>query len=137
MNYGATIQSLIVPNQAGQSVDVVLGYDTAAAYEAGDGHFGGYDHNYALSGGTAAKLFSTESGIELTIETDLPGMQLYTANSLTERAGKSGQAMLPHGAVCLETQLFPNAMNCWGFPSPVLHRGEHLHSETTFSFSVR
>lgn len=99
--------------------------------------FGGYDHNYVLSGKTAAKLFSAESGIELTVGTDLPGMQLYTANSLTERAGKAGRTMGPHGGVCLETQLFPNAMNCWGFPSPVLRKGEHLHSETTFSFSVR
>ena len=99
--------------------------------------FGGYDHNSVLSGQTAAKLFGPESGIELTVATDLPGMQLYTANSLTEHAGKGGQTMKPHGAVCLETQLFPNAMNCWGFPSPVLRKGEHLHSETRFSFAVR
>lgn len=99
--------------------------------------FGGYDHNYVLSGKTAAKLFSADSGIELTVETGLPGMQLYTANSLTEHMGKGGRTMAPHGAVCLETQLFPNAMNCWGFPSPVLRAGEHLHSETVFAFSAR
>lgn len=98
--------------------------------------FGGYDHNYVLSGQTAAKLYGPESGIALTVRTDLPGMQVYTANALTERAGKGGRTMTKHGAVCLETQLFPNAMSCWGFPSPVLHRGERLRSETTFSFSV-
>lgn len=98
--------------------------------------FGGYDHNYVLTGKAAAKLLSAESGIALSVETDLPGMQLYTANSLTERVGKGGQTMARHGAVCLETQLFPNGMNCWGFPSPVLRKGEHMHSETTFSFSV-
>lgn len=99
--------------------------------------FGGYDHNYVLSGKRAATLYSAESGIEMTVRTDLPGMQVYTANSLTERAGKRGRVMGQHGAVCLETQLFPNAMNCYGFPSPVLRAGRHLHSETVYAFRVR
>ena len=73
----------------------------------------------------------------MTVETDLPGMQLYSANSLSERPGKNGSVMSPRGAVCLETQLFPNAMNCYGFPSPVLRAGKHLHSETVYAFSVR
>ena len=99
--------------------------------------FGGYDHNFVLSGKRAATLYSAESGIEMTVTTDLPGVQLYTANSLSERAGKRGSVMGTHGAVCLETQLFPNAMNCYGFPSPVLRAGQHLYSETVYSFSIR
>ena len=98
--------------------------------------FGGYDHNYLLSGTHAALLTGDSSGIQMTVETDLPGMQLYTANSLTEQVGKGGRRMGHHGAVCLETQLFPNAMNFWGFPSPVLRTGQHLHSETVFAFTV-
>lgn len=94
----------------------------------------GYDHNFVLSGKTAAVLRSTASGIMMTVETDMPGMQVYTANTLTERRGKHHSVMSPRGAVCLETQLFPNAMNCYGFPSPVLRAGQHLHSETAFSF---
>ena len=98
--------------------------------------FGGYDHNYVLSGAHAALLTGDRSGIRMTAETDLPGMQLYTANALTEQTGKAGKAMGPHGAVCLETQLFPNATNCWGFPSPVLRAGQHMHSETVYVFSA-
>ena len=94
----------------------------------------GYDHNFVLSGKTAAVLRSASTGIELTVETDMPGMQVYTANFLTERPGKYGTTMRPRDAVCLETQLFPNAMNCYGFPSPILHAGQHLHSETVFAF---
>ena len=45
--------------------------------------------------------------------------------------------MGPNGAVCLETQLFPNGMNCWGFPSPVLRAGQRMHTETVFRFAVR
>lgn len=125
---------------AGTPFDFRAGKELGAEIGADDEQirrFGGYDHNYVLSGKTAAKLLGAKSGIELTVGTDLPGMQLYTANALTERAGKGGRMMAPHGAVCLETQLFPNAMNCWGFPSPVLRKGEHMHSETTFSFSVK
>ena len=94
----------------------------------------GYDHNFVLSGKQAAILRSLSSGIELTVETDMPGMQVYSANSLTERRGKGGMILHSRDAVCLETQLFPNAMNCYGFPSPVLRAGQHLHSETVFAF---
>ncbi len=95
---------------------------------------GGYDHNYALSGGTAAVLTCGESGLEMTVETAQPGLQLYTANFLPERTGKGGVLMGPRGAVCLETQLFPDGLRHYGFPSPVLRAGEHLHTETSYRF---
>ena len=99
--------------------------------------FGGFDHNMVLSGRHAAELSSPETGIVMDVYTTLPGMQLYTANSLSERAGKRGTRMSSHGAVCLETQVFPDGMNHYAFPSPVLHPGEHLHTETVYAFSVR
>ena len=98
---------------------------------------GGYDHNYVLTGKKAAVLYSAESGIEMTVETDLPGMQFYTGNFLTEQKGKTGSTIHRRDAACFETQLFPNGMNCYGFPSPVLRAGTHLHSETDYAFRVR
>lgn len=97
---------------------------------------GGYDHNFVLSGRHAASARSAASGIQMDVCTDMPGVQLYTANGLSERPGKGGSRMAEHFAFCLETQLFPNAMNCYGFPSPVLRAGCHLHSETDYAFSV-
>lgn len=96
----------------------------------------GYDHNFVLSDTVAAVLRCPESGIVMTVETDLPGMQVYTANHVTQRAGKGGTVIQARDAVCLETQLFPNAMARYGFPSPVLHAGEHLSTVTAFRFSV-
>lgn len=96
----------------------------------------GYDHNFVLSGPQAAVLYSEESGIVLRVFTTLPGMQVYTANYLSERVGKGGRLMRPRDAVCLETQLFPDGMAHYGFPSPVLRAGEQLHTETHFAFSV-
>ena len=98
---------------------------------------GGYDHNYVLCGKKAAVLYGPETGIEMTVETDLPGMQLYSGNFLTERRGKQNSVINRRDAVCFETQLYPNAMNCYGFPSPVLRAGTHLHSETSYAFRVR
>ena len=96
--------------------------------------FGGFDHNMVLSGRHAAELSSPETGIVMDVYTTLPGMQLYTANSLTERAGKRGATMGRHGGICLETQLHPDGMNHYGFPSPILHPGEHLHTATLYAF---
>ena len=97
---------------------------------------GGYDHNFVLTGARdAAVLFSQESGITMTLHTDMPGVQVYSANHLTPRQGKNGSTYDFRYALCLETQLFPNAMNCYGFPSPILRSGQHLHSETSYAFS--
>ena len=98
---------------------------------------GGYDVNYVLSGRKAAVLYSPESGIEMAVETDLPGMQLYSSNCLSKRIGKKGRIIGERSAVCLETQLYPNAMACWGFPSPILRAGQHLCTETVYAFSCR
>ena len=99
--------------------------------------FGGFDHNFVLNaGGTAAELYSPQSGIAMAMRTTLPGVQLYTANTMGPRRGKGGRAMCDHGAVCLETQLFPDGLNHYGFPSPLLRPGEELHTETVYSFSA-
>ena len=97
---------------------------------------GGYDHNYVLAGPRAVVLRGDQSGIVLTVDTDQPGMQLYTANSLTQRPGKGGTTMGPRDAVCLEPQLFPDGIHHYGFPSPILRAGQKMHSETVFSFTL-
>ena len=96
----------------------------------------GYDHNFCLSGPHAAVLQSAVTGIRMDTYTDMPGVQFYSANFLDHRRGKNGSVMERRGAICLETQLYPNAMNCYGFPSPVLHAHEPMHSETCYRFSV-
>ena len=40
LSYGAALQSVLVPDRAGQPVDVLLGYDTLREYELRDGFFG-------------------------------------------------------------------------------------------------
>lgn len=98
---------------------------------------GGYDHNFILTGAAdAAVLVGDLSGIRMTMHTDMPGVQVYSGNNLTPHRGKGGAAYARRDALCLETQLFPNALRCYGFPSPILHPGELLCSRTVYAFDT-
>jgi aldose 1-epimerase len=100
----------------------------------------GYDHNFVLSDTAklkkAAILHSPETGLSMTTFTTLPGVQLYSGNWLTPRKGKNGSQIDRRYAMCLETQVFPNAMECTNFPSPILRKNEHYHSETVYRFDI-
>ena len=76
------------------------------------------------------------TGIRMYVSTSMPGMQFYSGNFLQEHPGKGGRMIHRRGAVCLETQLWPDAMNHWGFPSAILRKGEKLVSGTSYIFSV-
>ena len=102
--------------------------------------FGGYDNNFCLDGSGLRKVAEAagdKSGIVMDVETTLEGVQLYTANFLSDRTGKGGAHYGPFGGFCLETQHYPDAINQPAFPSPVLRRGEQLHETTIYRFGVR
>lgn len=116
----------------------LLGEEIDSSYEAlklG----GGYDHNWVLNGSglrKAAELLSGQSGIKMEVYTDLPGMQVYTANFLEDDHGKNGHTYGRRSAVCFETQYFPDAVNKEQFASPVVSAGEIYETETRYCFSV-
>ena len=101
----------------------------------------GYDHNFCLLGEPrafkegAAVAYCPATGIKLVCSTDMPGLQLYTANMLDEPGGRGGAALFPHEAFCLETQFYPNSPNEPSFPSCVVKAGEVFTSVTKFAFS--
>ena len=78
-----------------------------------------------------------QTGIVMEVETTLEGVQLYTGNFISDRAGKNGARYASYGGFCLETQHYPDAVNQPAFPSPVLHQGEPLHETTIYRFRVR
>ena len=84
---------------------------------------GGYDHNFVLAGRPCAVVRSPRTGITMTLDTDLPGLQLYTANFLKGCKGKTAQYNA-RDAFCLEPQYFANAVNTPTFPSPLIKAGE-------------
>ena len=109
----------------------VLGERLGAAELA---EYFGYDHNFVLRGTNAAQLHCPRSGITMTVETTLPGLQVYTAGFLTQRQGKKGVVYGQHHGVCLETQFWPDAMHHENFPTSVLCAGEVYRHKTVYRF---
>ena len=103
---------------------------------------GGYDHNFVLgqiadTPVPAAQLYAPSTGVCMLCKTTLPGLQLYTANCLSPRAGKEGAVYEAHAGVCLETQFYPDAPAHNDFPSPVLRKGAVYRQQTQYAFVVK
>ena len=92
----------------------------------------GYNHCYVLkrtashSMRCAARLSDSQTGRQLTVETDLPAVLVYTA----------GYYRYPHTAVCLETQYFPDTPSHPHFPSCLLQPGEEYNNKTIYKFQT-
>ena len=116
-----------------------IGRDIHEQYEALI--FGnGYDHNWALNNNgkfaKVAELSSEESGIEMSVFTDLPGVQMYTANFVENEKGKNGAVYNDRPAVCFETQYFPDAVHKSNFKSPICEAGENYRTCTMYKFGI-
>lgn len=100
---------------------------------------GGYDTNFVLNGSGFRKIASAKavnSGIRMDVYTDRVGVQFYSGNFLSDVTGKGGNKYKKRYGFCLETQGFPNAINCPSYPSPVLKKGELYHTVTKYSFKT-
>ena len=105
---------------------------------------GGYDHNWVLNNGgditkVAAKVVSPTSGIVMEVYTNEPGIQFYAGNMMAKEGdkGKLGVVYPVRGALCLETQHYPDSPNQPSFPSVVVRPGETYKSECIYKFSVQ
>ncbi len=105
---------------------------------------GGYDHNWVLNKAgngleRAASVYDPGSGRYVEVFTTQPGIQFYTGNFLGGNLlyTKSGQRYVKHGALCLETQHFPDSPNEPSFPNTILKPGETYHEVTVYKFSVK
>jgi len=102
----------------------------------------GYDHNYILNKTSprelslAARVTEPRSGRVLEVFTEEPGVQLYTSNFLDGSLRSGERVFKKHGALCLETQHFPDSPNQPDFPNTILHPGEEYYSRTCYRFSV-
>lgn len=100
---------------------------------------GGYDHNWVLDGpeGTLrefAVVTEPVSGRVMRAYTDLPGVQFYAGNFITEQTGKEGAAYGARSGMCLETQYFPDTPNKPGFPLSVFGPERKYESTTIYKF---
>lgn len=105
---------------------------------------GGYDHNWVINreeGNTEtikiASVWVPENGRKMEVFTDQPGVQVYTGNFMNGKgAAKEGKVYEKQGAICLETQHFPDSPNQASYPSVTLRPGETYNHECIYKFSV-
>ena len=103
----------------------------------------GYDHNWVLNRKGAGlehavTLSDPKSGRTLDVATTEPGVQFYTGNFLDGTIkGKSSHIYPLHGALCLETQHYPDSPNQKNFPSTILQPGKIYDTRTVFAFSAK
>ena len=122
------------PKRVGQEIDQ---HNEQLTYGSG------YDHTFVINKKTgaplqlAATLYEKTSGRMMKVFTEEPGLQLYTANFLNgSLIGKSGRPYVKRGALCLETQHFPDSPNQPEFPDTILRPGQFYKTRTIYQFSV-
>ena len=103
----------------------------------------GYDHNFVLRKRdpgmmeqTAAIVHEPTSGRTMKVLTDQPGIQFYTGNHLKGQTGRGGKTYAKQSALCLETQIFPNAVNTPSFPTMILQPGQTYRHVCVYAFST-
>lgn len=100
--------------------------------------FGGYDHNFVLDGSgyrLVGFVKGDKSGITMEIYTDQPGVQLYVPCEFNPDRKYKDEAIYEHyGAICIETQAFPNGLMYSHFPNMIVKKGEKYDTVTTYKF---
>lgn len=102
----------------------------------------GFDHNWALNTNgsdkvKAAQAIDEYTGIIMDVYTTTPGVQFYSSNFLDgSDIGKDKAVYNQRNGFCLETQFFPNSINCDKFKSPILRAGEEYNHRTIYKFST-
>jgi aldose 1-epimerase len=130
---------------AGTPFDFTKPTAVGARIEAADEQikFGkGYDHNWVLNKGAggltkAAEVHEQKSGRVMEVWTTEPALQFYTGNFLDGTLHGKGKTYVRRGALCMETQHYPDSPNQPSFPSTELKPGATYHTTTVYRFSAR
>jgi aldose 1-epimerase len=102
----------------------------------------GFDHNWVVNGTQGelrpvAKLKHPGTGRVMTVTADQPGVQFYSGNFLNGMKGKGGAEYKKHGALCLESQKFPNSINVPAWKKQViLKAGESYKHVMVHTFTA-
>jgi aldose 1-epimerase len=130
---------------AGTPFDFTKPTAVGARIEAADEQikFGmGYDHNWVLNKGAggltkAAEVHETKTGRVMEVWTTEPALQFYTGNFLDGTLHGKGKTYARRGALCMETQHYPDSPNQPSFPSTELKPGATYRTTTVYRFSAR
>lgn len=98
----------------------------------------GLDHNLCLDAYSPGSKIASYAGqavssdINLNIYTNMPGIQIFTANHFDNKKGKDGALYQANQGVCFETQFYPDTPNQPHFPSATLEAGKEFYSVTEY-----
>jgi aldose 1-epimerase len=97
-----------------------------------------YDHPFLLAENFNQEivLHDEESGRVLTIETDQPGVVLYTGNQLSTDFSIRGIQSRRYLGLCLETQGLSDSIHHPHFPSSIVNKDEVFQSTTKYSLRI-
>ncbi|MEP7454844.1 aldose epimerase family protein [Phyllobacterium sp. SB3] len=100
-----------------------------------------YDNNFCLASQRrplchVASAKGARSGVELTVSTTEPGVQLYAANTLGGKPaiGLTGRTYENYAALCFEAQTWPDSTHFPYFPQAILRPDETYSQMTKYSF---
>lgn len=103
----------------------------------------GYDHNYIVDGNAGdlrpvARLEDPKSGRVMELSANQAGVQLYTGNFMDGTASGRGVTHKQYSALCLETQMFPNAIDVPAWKERVILKpGQTYHHVMVHKFSAQ
>lgn len=98
----------------------------------------GYDHPFFLSSNHDEEIIlkDSESSRTLTIETDEPGVVVYSGNQMKAEGEIYGVPSRKYLGICLETQGLPDAIHHPNFPSWDLEKDQEYTSVTKYKFGL-
>ncbi|GEN88719.1 aldose epimerase family protein [Oceanobacillus sojae] len=97
----------------------------------------GYDHYFVFENKKSyIDVYEQSSGRTLSIETNQPGMVMYTANQGSQGYVLEHGSLPAHYGVCFETANTPLALYQDRLPSMILQAGERYDKTTTFRFGT-
>jgi aldose 1-epimerase len=102
----------------------------------------GFDHCYAVRGGTTATprtvatVTEPSSGRRLTVETDRPGLQFYSGQKLAGQPDRQGGSYAAFAGFALEAQAFPDQPNSPDAEASTLRPGATWRQHTRYRLDV-
>ncbi len=95
----------------------------------------GYDHNFMANGELIATARGVNSGITMSVYSDMPCFQLYTGGAIKPCKGKSRQYGAWSG-FCIEPQYCPNAINFTNFDKPIIYTDKRYEHYIKYTFGI-
>lgn len=123
-----TVYDFRTPISIGDRQMDIQGFTFGQRIEVPEGKVRQYDNNFCLNHSSStsfdqvATLYSPQSGREMTVWNDQPGLQVYTG---------------ARTAIALESQKYPDSPNHASFPSTRLNPGETYRHVCEYRFSVK